>query len=178
MKERDLNVWVNAAVVFASVMALGAFQVLLPGLPLAGLKLPLVVFAGVYWMAFCGPWTGCLGAMWAGAVMDGLGGAPWGAGIALMTAMCFGARCLRDVSHTLGTVPGCGLACGCAGVLMVMWQGVLNGGVKSWGWARTLVGAAEIFFAGCVAGAAVCGALWLLDAWLGNFKAREAEVDE
>ena len=177
MKEKNANVFVNAATVFAAAALLGTLQGLLPGMPWSGLKLPLAVFAGVYWMLFAKPWVAWPGAMWAGAVLDGLGGVAWGAGIFGMLLMCWGMRELRAVSGLVTTVPGSALACGVAGVLVVLAQGAVNGGLRMAGWARASAGAAEIFVAGTLVGAAVCGGLWLLDSWLGNFKERETDDD-
>ena len=177
MKEVSANIWVNAGIVIAAVMVLAALQVMLPGLPGSGLKVPLVVFAGVYWMLFCGPWTGYLGALWAGAMMDGLAGAGWGAGMLMMVGLCWCARRLREVSGAWGTIPGCGLVCGLAGVAMVLGQGALNGGIASAGAQRVLAGGAGVFVAGGLVGILVCGCLWGLDVWLGNFKATE-EADD
>ncbi len=174
MKERSVNMWVNGAVVVIMVMALGALQVMVPGLPGSGLKVPLVVCAGVYWMVFRGAWTGYLGALWAGAMADGLGEVSWGAGMMMMAGMCWGVRRLREVSGVWMTIPGCGVVCGCAGAGMVMVQGALNGGLAVAGWARVVVGVAEVLVAGGGVGIVVCGFLWGLDKWLGNFKAMEA----
>ena len=173
MKEPSQNIGVNAALVFAVALLLGMAQAMSPGLPWSGLKLPLAAYAGVYWMVFGGPWTGWLGAMWAGAVLDGLGEVPWGAGVAGMAALCWGMRRMREVSGVWATIPGCALACGGTGVLVVLAQGAVNGGLRAAGWARALAGAAEVFAAGAPAGALVCGFLWGLDVWLGNFKERE-----
>ena len=177
MKEQSVNIGVNAALVIAVVMVLAALQTMLPGLPGSGLKAPLVVFAGVYWMLFRDAWTGYLGALWAGAVMDGLGGVGWGAGMMMMAGLCWVARSLKEVSGVWGTIPGCGLACAVAGAGMVMAQGALNGGLASVGWQRVFVGTVEIFIASGVAGILVCGCLWGLDVWLGNFKVME-EADD
>jgi len=174
MKEPSQNIWVNAGIIVTTVVFLSAVQAVSPGLPWSGLKLPLAVYAGVYWMVFGGPWTGWLGALWAGAALDGLGGVGWGAGILGMAAMCWGMRKIREVSGVWATIPGCALACGTAGLLVVLAQGMMNGGLRATAWARVAAGSAEVFAAGALAGVVVCGCLWGLDVWLGNFKEREA----
>ena len=173
-KEVEANAGVNTAVALATVAAAGTLQIMSPGLPGSGLKAPLVVCAAVYWMVFRGPWTAWLGALWAGAALDGLGETPWGAGMLLMAGMCGGVRWLRQGSAWMATPPGCALACACAGTLLTLAQGALNGGLASAGWARVAAGILGVFLSGGVAGILMCGGLWALDAWLGNFKVVEA----
>jgi len=81
---------------------------------------------------------------------------------------------MREGSGVWATIPGCALACGGAGLLVVLGQGMMNGGLRASGWARVVAGSAEVFAGGALAGVVVCGFLWGLDVWLGNFKEREA----
>jgi len=67
--------------------------------------------------------------------------------------------------------------CGLAGALMVLGQGALNGGIAASGAQRVVFGVTGVFVAGGVAGILVCGCLWGLDVWLGNFKVAEEAED-
>lgn len=167
------GIMLNVCIMALLLTVLGTLQSMLPGLWFSQLKLPLVVFAGVYWMLFRGPWCAYPGALWAGAAADGLCETNTCAGMWLMLVLCLVVRHLRGVSAWWGTPGGAAVVCGVAGVVMVVLYGVANGAIMAAGWARIGCGVLETGLCAWAAGLALCTGLLALDRWLGTLKVLE-----